>query len=88
MEIYQEVEEASSKIQALREMVDHPGWRLLAARLGVLLRQKEVEKSKALREGLEHLAIKHQFVIDGIYLVMDEPTKIISSLTPSEAEEL
>ena len=83
----QEIQDKDCRIQALREMENHPGWRLFLVHLEELCRQKEVVKSRAVRTANQLGSLEAQFHIDGIRLAVSELSRLISSLSPKTEME-
>ena len=82
--------EKDYQIQVLKEMEDHPGWKLYQAHLERLWTRKEQVKSSHLRSPLEdrtQQARYEQGVIDGLHLAVNELSKAIQTLTSPEEEE-
>ena len=81
-----ELMETDLKAQLLKELEDHPAWRLFRDHLQELCRRKEVVKSRAVRIDDRIQAMQQQFEIDGINLVVSELPKLITSLSSQKAE--
>ena len=66
------------QVQLLKEMENHPAWRLYLDHLEELCRRKEVEKALALRGNELHRAILRQAEIDGIIIATRSLTNLIN----------
>ena len=84
MEPKEEQESSQQVIASLKELLIKQGWNMLAARLEVHLKQKELVKAEAIRQAKDSDVKLIQGFIDGIQYVLKEPERIISRLKESE----